>query len=167
MEQRNLTALSWPPADCQPQIAEIVAYWRAIAPPGRLPGRQHLDPLTIPTPLLPKLWLLDVAAAPAPLRWRFRYRLVGTEMVDGFNREVTGQWLDEVWPHLVGPTGTYGHYVDVVEHARPSFRRGSPIFDDHHTYKWLERILLPMARDGVRVDMILALTTYFIRAPFD
>jgi hypothetical protein len=153
------------PADCQPDIAAIIAYWTRIAPPGRLPGRQHLEPLDIPR-LLPKLWLLDVIAAPeSPLLWHFRYRLVGTMMVEGFGCDPTGRLLHQAWPNIAARGGTYHHYVDVVRQPRISFRRGAPVFDGNQDYRWLERVLLPLARDGEHVDVVLALSTYFTKPP--
>lgn len=147
------------PPDCQPDIAAIVRYWTHITPRGRLPGRQHFEPLDVPN-LLPKIWLLDVLAAPqSPLVWHFRHRLVGTMVVDGFGRDPTGQLLHEAWPNIAAPDGTYFQYVNVVQNARISFRRGRPVFDHNRDYHWLERILLPLARDGQSVDMVLALST--------
>lgn len=155
---------NWPPNDCQPQIRAILAYWQRISPPGELPGRQHFDPADIPQ-LLPYVWLLDVLAAPeTPLRYRFRVRLVGTHVASGFRRNVTGLFMDEAW-NAVTEHGTYGHYVGVVERRQPSFRRGLPMFDPHRDYKWLERVLLPLARDGTHVDMILAMTVFFEKRP--
>jgi hypothetical protein len=152
-----------PPEDCQPEIRAIADYWRRISPPERLPGRQHLEPLDIPK-LLSKLWLLDVIPAPqSPLRYRFRVRLLGTEVASGFRRDFTGMWLDEAWPMVTSVGGTYPHYLEVVERAAPSFRRGKPTFDPKRDFTWMERILLPMARDGAQVDMILALTVFMGR----
>lgn len=155
----------WPPSNCQPQILRILDYWRRISPPGLLPGRQHFDPVDIPK-LLPYIWLLDVVAAPlTSLRFRFRMRLVGTHVASGFERKTTGMWIDEVWPTAAAQHGTYEHYVGVVETALPSFRRGPPAFDPDQDYKWVERILLPMARDGTHVDMILATSVFFEKRP--
>src|SRR5258707_1296396 len=61
---------SWHPLVCR-----LYEYWRAAAPPGRLPGRQHIAPEDI-VPLLSRLWMLDVFREPL----RFRYRLVGTDI---------------------------------------------------------------------------------------
>ena len=60
-------------------------YLAGVAPPGRLPGRQHIDPVDFPT-LLPFVNLVDVEreqgegeqGARDAGRMRFRYRLVGT-----------------------------------------------------------------------------------------
>src|SRR3546814_16858489 len=58
-----------------PRVRRIVEHWASMGPPGRLPGRPHLDPLHIPS-LLSNIWLLDVEREP---RLRPRYRLLGPE----------------------------------------------------------------------------------------
>jgi hypothetical protein len=156
-----LTERLGPPADCQAPIRAIFDYWQRISPPGQLPGRAQFDPADIPA-LLPSVWLLDVVPAPASsLRWHFRYRLVGTELVRMFKCDPTGQLLHEAWPSLAAPGSIYPHHVAVVEQRRPSFRRGRSLYDSQRDYQWLERILLPLARDGATVDMILGLTMFF------
>jgi len=40
-------------------VKSLYSYWRAISPPGRLPGRQHFDPLDVPR-LLPNIWQIGV-----------------------------------------------------------------------------------------------------------
>src|SRR5690242_14824207 len=79
-----------------PLIRQFYEYWRSIAPPGGLPGRQHIVAEDI-SPLWSRLWMLDVVRDPL----RYRYRLCGTEMVRSLGREVTGAWLDEVHPQLI------------------------------------------------------------------
>src|SRR5262245_24319768 len=59
-----------------PMVQRFYDYWLSVAPPDRLPGRQHIAPEDL-IPLLPRLWLLDVYRDPL----RFRYRLVGTAVV--------------------------------------------------------------------------------------
>lgn len=149
-----------PPADCHASITTIFEHWRRIAPPTLLPGRQHLDPADI-VPLLPNVWLMDVLPAPTQLRWHFRYRLVGTELVRVFGRDPTGQLFHEAWPRMAAPGGVYDHHVAVVDERRPSFRRGPSLYDSSRDYQRLERILLPLARDGTTVDVILGLTVFF------
>jgi hypothetical protein len=56
-----------------PMVLSFYEYWLSVAPPGRLPGRQHIRPEDL-VPMLPRLWMLDVHRNPL----RFRYRLVGT-----------------------------------------------------------------------------------------
>lgn len=60
-----------------PLVRRFYEHWLAIAPPGQLPGRQHIKPEHM-VPLLSRLWMMDVHRDPL----RFRYRLCGTTLVD-------------------------------------------------------------------------------------
>src|SRR6202140_589588 len=65
-----------------PMVRRFYEYWLSVAPPGRLPGRQHIRPEDL-VPLLPQLWMADVYRDPL----RFRYRLVGTKIVQSVDCE--------------------------------------------------------------------------------
>src|SRR5262245_41246659 len=74
-----------------PRVRRLFEYWRSIWPDSTaLPGRGAFDPLAVAA-LLPHLILIDVIGRPP----RFRYRLIGTRMVDALNGDLTGSWLDE------------------------------------------------------------------------
>jgi len=45
-------------SDWHPLVRRFYEYWVSAAPPGRLPGRQHIWPEEI-GPLLSRLWMLD------------------------------------------------------------------------------------------------------------
>ena len=148
---RSADSLAIPP-DCHPKIHAIVAYWRAKQPGGgALPGRQHLDPLEIPN-LLPNIWLVDVARDPL----RFRFRLIGTAVVEYAGEDNTGKWFHEAMPHF-DPSA----FVDVVETHMPSWQHSASRMRPYKLYHELERVRLPMAQDGRNVDMILCLTVFF------
>ncbi|MEQ8817136.1 MAG: PAS domain-containing protein [Thalassobaculum sp.] len=141
-----------------PKVRRLTEYWIAIRPPGRLPGRDHFEPMDVPT-LLPNLWLVDVHRAPA---LRFRYRLVGTSIARAFDGDPTGTYLDELKP------GSRDDRVEsslgsVVRTGEASWRAGRPRLWRLHDYVRVERIYLPLARDGSTVDMILAATLFLDR----
>jgi hypothetical protein len=138
-----------------PRIRRLYDYWAAAAPCGVLPGRQHVEPADFPD-LLPDIWLLDVQRDP----FRLRYRLAGTHVVNCVGRELTGRWMDQVQPLSMAP-GYLDRYRDVVETGKPSWRRGPPRLHAERGYSVLENILLPLARDGKNVDMLLALTVCY------
>jgi PAS domain-containing protein len=146
------------PSLWHPRAQRLYHYWRSIAPPGALPGRQHLDPVDIPD-LLSCLWLLDVQREP----FRLRYRLAGTTIIEAIGREVTGQWLDEAHPKIEDRAGFLARYSGVVENGQPSWRKGYPRLWTHRDFGAVENLLLPFARDGRTVDMLCALTVLFRR----
>jgi hypothetical protein len=144
-------------AEWHPKIRQLYEYWQRIHPaPGKLPGRQHFDPLRVHT-LLPNVWLIDVIRP----QMRFRYRLVGTMITEALG-DTTGRWLDEVHPDFHPGSPTHQNYVSVANKGEPSWRRGRPVLMAYsERCVEIERILLPLASDGVMVDVILALTVMF------
>jgi len=139
------------PTDCHPKIRSLADYWLSICPGNRLPGRQHFDPIRIP-PLLANIYLIDVHREPV----RFRFRLLGSRIVAYAGEDNKGKWFDEKWP-------TYDDSVllGIVQSGRPSWFRGPSNLRPEKDYYELERVRLPLARDGMTVDMILGLTIFF------
>jgi hypothetical protein len=137
---------------CDAQIAELYRYWLSIRPvPDLLPGRQHFDPIAIPS-LLRLIWLAEVQRDPL----RFKYRLVGTAHVEVFGTDTTGRWYDEVHPRFLGSTA-YQHFFAAAR-AQIAFYRGPPVYVIDTDWKTIERLILPMARNGRDVDMLLGIT---------
>lgn len=142
------------PPDSDKRIRRLYDYWRAIHPAEAiLPGRQHVEPLDLPE-LLRWLWLVDVHREPL----RFRYRLLGTGHRDVMGADLTGRWLDEVFPGFAGLKG-YGDLV-AVACGETRYCRRAPEFPVEKDLVQMERVLLPLARDGVTVDMLLGLSLF-------
>ncbi|MGH6619971.1 MAG: PAS domain-containing protein [Alphaproteobacteria bacterium] len=137
------------PDDCHEKIRQIVEYWVSIHPPAGLPGRQHFDPMQIPS-LLPYIRLLNVVGS-LP---RFRVRLLGTQVREYMGEEQTGRWLDEVFPNLHGSV-THAELVKAVAMKMPRWRKGKPAIALDRIFLEMERVYLPFARDGRKVDMLL------------
>ena len=143
---------SLPAADaCDPKVRAIVEYWQSVHPETGLPGRQHIDPVDIPR-LLPNIWLVDVERDPV----RFRFRLMGTLVVEYAGEDNTGNWFDQRWPDF-DPS----EYAKVVETGEPTWARGRSRWRPERDFYEIERVRLPLARDGETVDMILVLTVFF------
>jgi len=147
-----------PPAETMGEkVATLYRYWLRIAPgPGLLPGRQHFDPCDLPGSLWPHLWLLDVQRNPV----RFRYRLVGGASAEAGGQGQVGRYVDEI--ELVGdaPFQFTERLQRMLETREPEYYRG-PSLQRHLTrLATLERLSLPLARDGTMVDMILNATVY-------
>ncbi len=147
-----------PSAAWHPMVRALYRYWRSIhLDDGRLPGRPAFEPLVVPA-LLPHLVLIDVVDRPP----RFRYRLIGTRMVDALGRELTGRWLDEAHAKPGGEKPVFPSYERVVRDGVPDWRRGPPHFAgfiDRCTA--MERVFLPLAADGRTVDIILTVSVFF------
>lgn len=131
-----------------PGLRALYDYWHGRRPGPRLPGRQHLDPLDIPT-LLPNVMLVDVGEGDD-----LRFRLVGTALVGWFGRDTTGLPLKTVyaekdWEPILQD------YRYAIRERRPCLRR-SAIARSSGRAQSYQRLLLPLARDGETVDMLLA-----------
>lgn len=145
-----------PPPGANAKILAIYDYWRRIAPgPGLLPGRQHLHPNDIPK-LLPNVWLVDVVGAPP----RFRIRLLGSALQHAGIMLRPGDFVETMIP----PTRREKPLSDfrfVATSRQPLwFRGGAHVPHDKEVYE-LERIFLPLAADGVSVDVLLCLTVFY------
>lgn len=149
MKDNSLSTAGW-----DAKISSTYYYWKSITPSGRLPGRQHLDPSDIPR-LLPNIWLIDVQYAPRAYRWR----LIGTEAQAGKPRSQPGGALED---HLEGEALAKVLAVldQVVDTRQPSWAKGRPIMPHEPAIRSIERLILPLARDGTTVDMLLGATVY-------
>lgn len=138
-----------------PRFAWMRDYMARIAPAGRLPGRQHLEPKVF-KPLLPFINLVDVERGGAEPR--FRFRLVGTLQTEIAGREITGRYLeDAVLPeYLPRIRRNMQLCVDRREAVYDAFSMPHPNRDFIDT----ERIYFPLARDGERVDMLVIVNGY-------
>ena len=128
-------------------------YWRARQRSGRLPARADIDPADL-RHLLPRLALIDVLREGHDLA--FRYRLTGTEIVNRAGRDPTGKRFEELYrgDYLETAKATYRQVVDT---GRPhTSDRVYPLVPGRE-YMRYDRLLLPLAGDGVTVDMVMLL----------
>lgn len=143
-------------AKLHPRFSLLNDYLAQAAPPGRLPGRQDIDPTKLKA-LLPFINLVDVERNPDG-GLRFRFRLTGTLQTEVAGREISGRYLeDAVLPQ----------YVERIRNnMRKCVNTGKPVYDrfpmPHPDRDFIdtERVYFPLARDGETVDMLLILNDY-------
>lgn len=144
---------SMPPPSCDGRVRRLFDYWRSIHPGGGgLPGRQHVEPMDL-AEILRWLWLVDVQREPL----RFRYRLIGTAHVKAMGRDITGLWTDEAFG---GFHEKAGYAFRAVAGGEVRYCRRVPEFPIGREYAHIESLLLPLARDGLTVDMMLGIAVY-------
>jgi len=139
------------------EASQLYAYWRRITPvEAELPGRQHIDPCDIPA-LLPHVWLLDVAPDPRDNR----YRLIGTAVANGVGKDYTGKILRDAHPASAGSLDAFRFFIDMVETRTPQWFRGKPRLHHYKDVAELENLIMPLAADGRRVDMLFGMTKFY------
>ena len=137
--------------DEHPRFRRLADYLASKVPPGKLPGRQDVEPTEI-SELLPWIMLIDVLAQPhAPPRYRIR--LVGTEVVKIQGSDGTGKYVEEVLNKDEAAAILRG-YGAIIRSREPGYRRGivATTGREHVNYR---RIAFPLARDGEHVDMFM------------
>lgn len=131
-----------------PILGEALRYWHGKRGGRLMPARRDIDPTEIPR-LLAHLQMIDVIDRGA----RFRYRLVGTAIVETFGQDYTGRFVDE---QFLGARGDFIQkiYRTVCDERRPVFLR-----NDYRTAKGLSivavRLFLPLSQDGEQVSIIV------------
>jgi len=137
-----------------PRLAVLYSYWSSKRGARAIPGRADIEPGELRA-LLPHILLIDVVEGGRD----FRYRLVGTEIERHIGRPVTGSLISEV---LSGAYLTYirSLHQRVVAEAAPiysenSFNDGRGGLAEIADFKRAFRLMLPLAKDGATVDMVL------------
>ncbi|HUK59954.1 MAG TPA: PAS domain-containing protein [Stellaceae bacterium] len=137
--------------DDHPRFRHLADYLAAKVTPGRLAGRQHLEPTELGN-LLPWMMLVDVLREPGD-KLNYRIRLVGTQVVAIQGSDATGKLVDEVL-NTGAASAIFAGYDEIVHSSQPGYREGVVATEgrDHVFYR---RVAFPLARDGETVDMLL------------
>lgn len=131
-----------------PQLDALIRYWESKRRAGRLPGRADIDPVEL-KPFLGNIFMLDVVGEPR----RFRYRLVGTKIVDYVARDSTGKFQEEAYSPAQAAENN-AMYRWICENKRPLRNYGVINWVGREFFKY-EIANLPLAGDGETVDIIL------------
>lgn len=132
-----------------PILGNALSYWERKRGDRRIPSRRDIDPTEIPR-LLSHVQMIDVIDRGA----RFRYRLVGTALVEAFGQDYTGRFADELFS---GVRRDFVHkiYRTVCDERCPVF-----LHNVYWTVKDLSlvgmRLFLPLSTDGEEVSIILS-----------
>jgi hypothetical protein len=136
-----------------PPIRKLYDYWLRKASPNKLPARHDIDPAEM-ADFLPHLILRDVQAAPLD----FRYRLIGTHISAHLKNDHTNQWMSTL-DHQKPPSRIWDNCKQAVETAKPVYPY-TPYVGPKKEIVEMEDLILPLARDGTNVDMLLVGVTY-------
>jgi hypothetical protein len=128
-------------------LRQLYDYWQEKRAGRAFPARRDLDPLEF-TFALGNVVLIDVTHDPL----RFRFRLVGTRIVNYEGIDPTGRYLDDL-PLLELRQMLDGAYRHVVA-AREPVRNMRERFLDGRMRRF-EVLDLPLSSDGTTIDMIM------------
>jgi hypothetical protein len=138
-------------APSSPEILQLVAYWNARRGARFAPARAEIEPLAIKQ-LLPFISMIDVIEDGAD----FRFRLLGTHIVEALGRDSTGRRFSEVY---AGDAAVRQIMIDrmtrITRLKQPVFSRGRCYWRPDRTHKAFEDVNLPLSSDGETVDIIL------------
>lgn len=133
-------------------LGRLWTYWVGRGRDGALPARRDLDPLDFVF-ALGRVALVDVLRGPL----RFRYRLMGTDIVSRVGADLTGKTLDQ-YPDPEQRVVMLERYRRVAETAAPLVLDEDRILDGKTWNR--EMLFLPLAKDGATVDMVMVGVTY-------
>jgi len=137
-----------------PIIRGAFEYWQGKCRDGRLPARADIDPIEIPR-ILPHVSLVERERGSG----RMRYRLLGSALVESIGWDATGHYLDAVYPGFDG-SASRQYRQQVFDMGKPSHRLGRPSLRFAKDFVDVERLYLPLAEDGHRVDMVMGVIAF-------
>lgn len=131
-------------------LREAFAYWRAKCGDRAMPSRDDLDPSEMLGWLSHTLLVDVVYENDRPQD--FRFRLVGTDVVERYGKEFTGRTLSALDLDGKSPE-ILDEYRRTVDRSRPQYfidefvqHSGRPM---HY-----ERLLMPLSDDGQNINML-------------
>jgi hypothetical protein len=139
------------PAEARhPALRRLFDYWQGKRRPGRLPGRKEVDPIEMTSFLR---WVILIGVERQTALLRFKFRLIGTNVVELFGGDSTGSYLDETssGDNLVN---IHQRLSSIVETQRPVYGI-RPVPRPNRDYIRYEHLTVPLAADGTTVDMLL------------
>ena len=138
-------------------LEDALTYWESKRTGRRMPARRDLDPvLEIPN-LLRWIILVDVLRDPLD----FRYRVIGSGVVDRCRQNYTGKLFSEL-SHIGPDSLLWKQRANVVETAAP-LRCEPPYTGLTPGIRGVVVIHLPLSDDGETVNMIFTMTTFLGR----
>jgi hypothetical protein len=133
---------------------ELAAYWQSKQAGRIAPSRRDIDPIDIPPHLLPRVFMFDVVNGGAD----FRYRLIGTGIVDGAGRDSTGAMISRLYKDT---PDSLAAMMDIlrraVAEARPLYVSGQMVWLRHgqEILTGFQAVFLPLSADNATIDIIL------------
>ena len=141
-------------AIAEEKIRRFFQYWLDKRGGRRYPARADLDPIDFAY-VLGDVVMVDAERSPPGDRWpwTFRYRLVGTKIVHRDGYDLTGKPLDEL-PEPEYRERVRATWMESCETGLPVHRIREVLLD--RRMRRYEVIVLPLARNGQDIDMLIS-----------
>ena len=135
-----------------PLLDAVLGYWQSLRGTREMPRRQEIDPVALPRPSLPHLFLMKVECH------CFRYSLAGTAIELQFGMSIAGHALHDV---LFGSEedSIFAQYQETVETHRPTYCQHAFI-DTRQLPLQFRRLLLPLSADGAAVTDLFGVCVF-------
>ncbi|MBI3506987.1 MAG: PAS domain-containing protein [Proteobacteria bacterium] len=133
----------------QPILVELYRYWRSKFAGDRMPSRRAIDPVEIPA-LLPWIFLMDVGHLPLA----FRYRLIGTGIVNFLGRDFTGRAVD-VANYGARAARMIEIFRSAVDRRSVTAVRGRLFYVPTKEFLRFCWTMMPLSTDGEQIDVLL------------
>ena len=138
------------------EIVELLDYWQSRCVKDTIPSRADFDPADLPH-LLPRLILVDVLREPED----FRFRLIGSFFYEHSRKPLTGMKFSDLYS-LPERSTLWKDYRMVVQTGRPYYGEVPYVGPSTRT-SHVMHLLLPLARNGKEVDMVLGIADFHPR----
>ena len=136
-----------------PRLRRALDYWNRRRADRLMPARADIDPMHI-VDLLQFVLLIDVLSDPRD----FRYRLIGTAVVEISRSDMTGRRLSATAGK--GPGSIVWDNCERVVTCRAPFSRSPPYIGPSERFRDCENLLMPLSTDGDRVDMVFQVVDF-------
>jgi len=136
------------------KIRRFFKYWLDKRGGRKYPARADLDPLDF-SYVLGDVVIVDATPSPPGSRWpwTFRYRLVGTNLVQCDGYDLTGRPLDDL-PEPEYRERVRATWMETCETGLPAHRVRELLLD--RRMRRYEVIVLPLASNGEDIDMLIS-----------
>jgi len=147
-------------------LVRLFRYWARRRGDRLAPARAEIDPVDMPRGILPDLLLTEIVAGEG--RQRYRFRVVGSRVVELAGRDPSWKFLDETLPQAFGyRTYIVGLYDTLTEVRQPIYSRSSYMTHDtgRHPERETHRLMLPIVEgeDGA-VTHVLAAQVFHVHS---
>jgi len=133
-----------------PDLIQFYDYWSALRGDRSMPSRKDVDPLEIAPSHLPNMMRIEVFNDPR----RYRYRLVGSNVIAASGKNRTGRYFDDVHFFKIHPL-VMDQYAQVADTGQPLYSL-EPFTNLHTGSNYdVARLPLPLSTDGNHTDVIL------------